>query len=94
MAGMHRLCMMFSLLIAACGPSTSSSAAQAPSTTSGTPDPSAANAPVESDVNCTSEVRTGTHMEKKICRSEAEKEQDRRAAQEMYLNPNSRVGRP
>lgn len=90
---MHRLCLVASLLFAACGPSASGGAGQAPSTTSGTPNPSA-SAATESDVHCTDEVRTGTHMEKKICRSEVEKEQDRRDAQEIYLNPNSRVGRP
>jgi hypothetical protein len=91
---MHRICIVASLLFAACGPSASGGSGQAPSTTSGTPNPTAATEPPESDVHCTREVRTGTHMEKTICRSEAEKEQDRRAAQEIYLTPNSRPGFP
>ena len=88
---MHRLWIVASLLFSACGPSASGGSGQAPSTTTGTPNPSAANDP---DMHCTTEVRTGTHMEKKICRSETEREQDRRTAEELYLTPNSRAGRP
>jgi hypothetical protein len=86
---MQRLWIVMSLMIAACA---SGNANRAPSTTTGTPDPSAENAPTDSDVTCADEVRTGTHMEKKICRSQNEKDQDKRAVEDMYLNPASRPG--
>jgi hypothetical protein len=84
---MQRLWIVVSLMIGACA---SGNANRPPSTTSGTPDPSAAQ--TDSDVTCADEVRTGTHMEKKICRSQNEKDQDKRAVEDMYLNPASRPG--
>lgn len=86
---MQRLWLAVALMITACG---ASGAGRPPSTTSGTPDPAAENAPTEGDVSCTDEVRTGTHLEKKICRSQNEKDQDKRAVEDMYLNPASRPG--
>jgi hypothetical protein len=84
---MQRFCIAVSLLISACA---GGGANRAPTTTTGTPDPAAINASTESDVTCTDEVRTGTHMEKKVCRSQNEKDQDRKAAQDLILDPNSR----
>lgn len=46
----------------------------------------------ESDVQCNDEVPTGTQMTKRICRSSSEKAQDKRAVQDLYLDPTSRVG--
>jgi hypothetical protein len=86
---MQRLWIVVSLMSSACA---SGAANRPPSTTSGTPDPSAANAPTDGDVTCTDEIRTGTHMERKICRSQSEKDQDKRAAEDLYLNPGSRQG--
>ncbi|MEO7736418.1 MAG: hypothetical protein ABIY55_36000 [Kofleriaceae bacterium] len=86
---MQRLWLAVSLMITACG---ASGASRPPSTTAGTPDPSAENAPTEGDVSCADEVRTGTHLEKKICRSQNEKDQDKRAVEDMYLHPPSRGG--
>ena len=43
-------------------------------------------------MDCKTEVRTGTHLEKKVCRSQAEKDQDKRAVQDMYLDPSARPG--
>ena len=84
---MQRLWLAVSLLISACA---GGGANRAPTTTAGTPDPSAASAATDSDVTCTEEVRTGTHMEKRVCRSDNEKAQDRKEAQDLYLSPNSR----
>ncbi len=86
---MQRLWIAGSLMIAACGASGPNRPA---TTTSGTPDPSADNVSTDPDVTCASEVRTGTHLERNICRSSTEKDQDKRTVQELYLNPSSRPG--
>ena len=88
---MQRLWLVVSLMMTACG---ASGGSHPPQSTLGTPNPSAENEPTESDVSCAEEVRTGTHLEKKICRSQNEKDQDKRAVQEMYMNPSSRPGVP
>jgi hypothetical protein len=85
MIGMQRLLVVVSLVIGGCASGTASRPA---STTTGTPSPSAEAQ--DPDVTCDNEVRTGTHLEKKICRSQAEKDQDKRFVQDLYLNPSSR----
>ena len=89
MAPMQRLLFVVGLGLAACA-SGSNNAAQS---TAGTPHMAQAGAaPEETDVSCGSEVRTGTHLEKKICRSQAEKDQDKRAVEDLYLAPTARPG--
>jgi hypothetical protein len=44
-----------------------------------------------SDVTCRDEVPTGTHLERRKCRSEAEREQDRETVRQTFLNPASRA---
>lgn len=88
---MQRFLILVGLGLSACA-SGSNTASQ---TTTGTPHMAQAHegdAPVEADMSCAQEVRTGTHLEKKICRSQAEKDQDKRAVEELYLNPSSRPG--
>jgi starvation-inducible outer membrane lipoprotein len=90
-ARMQRLLIFAGLSLAGCA-SGSNNATQ---TTTGTPHmASASEAPAsgESDVSCSQEVRTGTHLDKKVCRSQAEKDQDKRAVEELYLNPSARPG--
>ena len=60
-------------------------------TTRGTPDPQAANEVPDDDMDCRKEVRTGTHLERTVCRSEEEKAMDKRKVEELLLNP---VGYP
>ena len=85
MTPMQRLAIVVSLVFAACASGTANSPS---STTTGTP--STGTETQEADVTCKQEVRTGTNLEKEICRSQAEKDQDKRMVQDLYLNPASR----
>jgi len=82
---------MFFVCAAACGSVATSDARRAPTTTMGTPDPQAANEVPADGVECSNEVRTGTHLERKVCRTEEERAFDRRQAQQLLLTP---VGYP
>jgi len=45
----------------------------------------------EPDLTCKDEVPTGTHLERRKCRSDAEREQDRKVVEQTFLNPASRA---
>lgn len=41
----------------------------------------------ETDLTCKDEVPTGTHLERRKCRSDAERVQDRQVLERAWLNP-------
>lgn len=83
---MQRLVLIAAVMLAACA---SGPTARPPRTTLGTPDPSAAMNPMDPDVTCKQEVPLGTNFEATVCRTDAEREMDKRAAAELYLGPNA-----
>jgi hypothetical protein len=88
---MQGLLVVLLLAFTACA---SGAAPRATSTTLGAPRVAGPDEPTESDVICAEEVRTGTNLEKRICRSQVERDQDKRAAQELYLQSNLRPRSP
>jgi hypothetical protein len=83
---MQRVVLLAFVMFAACA---SGPASRPPRTTLGTPDPSASANPVDPDVTCTQEVPTGSNFEATVCRTDAEREMDRRAAEDLYRGPNA-----
>jgi hypothetical protein len=41
----------------------------------------------QDDLTCKDEVPTGTHLERRKCRSDAERTQDRQVLEQTWLNP-------
>ena len=74
---MQRLLIAAALFAGACAPHTA------------TP-PSGAVAASDDDMVCQNELRTGSAIPRKVCRSRAEREQDKVFVQQLYLNPSSR----
>jgi hypothetical protein len=72
MGRMQRLFTVVVLTFTACGPSANH----------GSTTPTA-----ESDATCQQEVPTGSTLDKKVCRTEAQKEEQRKAAQDLYQDP-------
>lgn len=48
----------------------------------------------QADLTCQDEVATGSGIERRKCRSDAEKAQDRKVVQDLYYDPTSRPGCP
>lgn len=48
----------------------------------------------EAGLTCRDESPTGTGLDRRKCRSDAEKAQDRKVVEDLYNDPSSRVGCP
>lgn len=83
---MQRLAIAITFALAACahGSSTVDNSAQ---TTTGTPHMAQANERQDPDVTCKTEQRTGTHLDKRVCRTQSEKDLERHSVETMMLAP-------
>ena len=88
---MHKMLIAMSLLVSACAPSTNP-APTAPARghmASTDANPKRVTHP-EPDMTCQDETPTGTQIDRRKCRSNVEREQDRQFARDQILDPASR----
>lgn len=84
---MQRLAIAITFALAACAHG-SSSVDNSAQTTTGSPHMAQSNGrESDDDVTCTTEQRTGTHLDRRVCRTQTEKDLDRHSVETLMHAP-------